>query len=76
MADPRINLKNRHLAALLAFLIPGAGHAYQGRYFKAVIYSVGILGLFFWGMAMADWKAVNFRWQELESANRDRKSVV
>ncbi len=72
MADPRINLKNRHLAALLAFLIPGAGHAYQGRYFKAVIYSVGILGLFFWGMAMADWKAVYFRWQELEPANRFR----
>ena len=35
MSDPRINLKNRHWAAVLAFLIPGAGHAYQGRYFFA-----------------------------------------
>lgn len=66
MPDPRLNLKNRHLAAVLAFLIPGAGHWYQGRYFKAAVYSVCILGLFGWGSALAEWKAVNFRWHELE----------
>jgi hypothetical protein len=58
MLEPRINLKTRWLAALLAFLIPGAGHFYQGRYFKGVIYSVCILGLFVAGMRMSDWKAV------------------
>ncbi len=66
MADPRIKLKNRHLAALLAFLIPGAGHAYQGRYFKALIYSVSVLGLFVWGMSLGDWKVIYFRWQPKE----------
>jgi len=71
MADPRINLKDCRLAAVLAFLIPGAGHWYQRRYFKATIYSVCILGTFFWGQAMADWKGVFFRWQELEG-NRFR----
>lgn len=72
MADPRINLKNPNVAALLAFLIPGAGHWYQGRCFKAVIYSVCVLGTFCWGQAMAEWKGVYFRWQDLEGQNRFR----
>ncbi|MDB4733034.1 hypothetical protein OAF42_01190 [Planctomicrobium sp.] len=58
MTDSRINLKNPVIAGVLAYLIPGAGHFYQGRKFKAVVYFVCILGLFFSGMAMADWKAV------------------
>lgn len=58
MTDPRINLKNPVIAGVLAFLIPGAGHLYQGRKFKALVYFVCILGLFYSGMAMADWKAV------------------
>ncbi len=58
MTDQRINLKNPTLAGVLAFLLPGAGHLYQGRMFKAGVYAICILGLFFSGMAMADWKAV------------------
>ncbi len=58
MTDERINLKNPIIAGVLAFLIPGAGHLYQGRNFKAAVYFFCILGLFFSGMAMADWKAV------------------
>lgn len=72
MADPRINLKNTTVAAVLAFLVPGAGHWYQGRRFKAVIYSVCVLGTFFWGQAMAEWKGVYFRWQDLEGRDRFR----
>lgn len=72
MADPRINLKNPNLAAVLAFLIPGAGHWYQGRCFKAVIYFVCVLGTFCWGQAMAEWKGVYFRWQDLEGKDRFR----
>jgi hypothetical protein len=58
MRDPRINLKEPLFAALLAWLVPGAGHFYQGRHFKGAIYSVCILGLFLSGWAMADWSAV------------------
>jgi len=58
MLDPRIRLKHAWLGGILAFLIPGAGHLYQGRYFKAAIYSGCILGLFLMGMALADWQAV------------------
>ncbi|MEZ5943417.1 MAG: DUF6677 family protein [Planctomycetaceae bacterium] len=58
MSDPRIPLKNRFLAAFLAFLCPGAGHFYQGRRVKGAIFSVCIIALFLTGMVMADWKAV------------------
>jgi hypothetical protein len=58
MRDARIQLKDPWVAALLAWLIPGAGHFYQGRMFKGAIYSVCILGLFLSGLAMADWSAV------------------
>lgn len=58
MADPRINLKTPWLAAVLTFLIPGAGQLYQGRVFKAAIYFCCILGLYFTGMRMAEWQAV------------------
>ena len=58
MVDSRIDLKNRWVAGILAFLVPGAGHLYQGRFIKAAIYFVCILGLFFTGMAMAEWRAV------------------
>ncbi|MCA8998644.1 MAG: hypothetical protein KDA80_16710 [Planctomycetaceae bacterium] len=58
MRDPRIQLKNPILAGVLAWLLPGAGHFYQQRYFKAGVYFVCILGLFLTGMAMAEWKAV------------------
>ncbi len=58
MTDQQINLKNPVIAGVLAYLLPGAGHLYQGRMFKAAVYAICILGLFFSGMAMADWKAV------------------
>lgn len=46
--------KNPFIAGLLAILIPGAGHFYQGRMLKAVIYSVSILGLFIWGQKLGE----------------------
>ncbi len=56
--EPTLDLKNRWLAAVLALLVPGLGHLYQGRTFKAVVYAVCILGLFFSGQALGDWKVV------------------
>jgi hypothetical protein len=46
--------KNAFIAGILAYLIPGAGHFYQGRTLKGVIYSISILGLFFWGQKMGE----------------------
>lgn len=50
MTDSRVPLKNPWLAALLAFLLPGAGHWYQGRRFKATIYFGCIVTMFVWGL--------------------------
>ena len=46
MTSPKVDLKNRWLAVVLAFLVPGAGHLYQRRIFKAQIYFFGILGMY------------------------------
>lgn len=56
-----VNLKNPILAGILAWLIPGLGHAYQGRWFKAILFAVCIHGLFWTGMAHGSWKVVWFR---------------
>ncbi len=57
--DPvEIDLHNPHLAALLAWLIPGSGHLYQGRYAKGIVFMTCILGTFFFGLALGGGKVV------------------
>lgn len=56
--DPRVPIKNPWLAAILAFLIPGLGHLYQGRWFKGVIFSVCILGTFYSGVSLGEGRTV------------------
>lgn len=46
--------KNSLIAGVLAYLIPGAGHVYQGRWFKGIVYFVCILGTFFGGMKLGE----------------------
>lgn len=60
--EERIDFRNRWLAGVLAWLIPGAGHIYQRRFFKGVLYMVCILGIFVWGSSMGEAKAVHLRW--------------
>jgi len=48
--SPPIDLRDPILAALLAWLVPGLGHWYQGRRAKAVLYFVCIMGLFTYGL--------------------------
>ncbi|MEC7556977.1 MAG: DUF6677 family protein [Planctomycetota bacterium] len=63
MTTPKVDLKNKWLAAVLAFLIPGFGHVYQRRRFKAVIYFTCVLGMFLTGMTLGEWKVVYWRWE-------------
>ncbi len=65
----QIDLKSRTMAGILAFLWPGAGHWYQGRYGKAGLFSTCILGLFMVGMILsggrvvyASWDPQDYRW--------------
>ena len=62
MPEPTVDLKNRHLAALLAWMVPGLGHWYQGRRAKAVLYFVCILSVFFAGLSLGNWRIVFWRW--------------
>ncbi|MEZ6129091.1 MAG: DUF6677 family protein [Planctomycetaceae bacterium] len=58
MRDPRINFRSREVAAVLAFLVPGAGHLYQKRRLKAGVFFAGILSLFLGGMILGNWQPV------------------
>jgi len=60
--DCEINLKNRYFAAVLAFLVPGAGHYYQGRRNKAYLFGVCILSLFFLGLFVGQGRVVYAAW--------------
>jgi Family of unknown function (DUF6677) len=53
-----IELKDRRLAAFLAWLVPGLGHIYQGRTGKGILFSVCILGTFFYGMYIGSGRVV------------------
>jgi hypothetical protein len=46
------------LAALLSYLIPGLGQVYQGRVGKGLLFFAGLYLLFFYGMAMGQWRNV------------------
>lgn len=50
-------LRNPAVAAILAWLLPGAGHLYQRRYFKAAIYGISIWTLVVAGLAMGSYRA-------------------
>lgn len=59
----RIHLKNRTLAAFLAWLLPGAGHYYQGRNTKGSLYLVCILSTWMLGFALGGGHVVYASWQ-------------
>lgn len=55
-----IDLKNPGLAAFLAWLWPGAGHLYQGRTAKGLLFMVCILGTFLYGLYLGQGRVVYF----------------
>ena len=68
--DLVIDLYDNRLAALLAWLWPGAGHFYQRRFAKGFLFMVCILGTFLMGLRIgggrvvyASLKGEDFRWQ-------------
>ncbi len=65
-----VDLRHPGLAALWAWLWPGAGHIYQRRYAKGILFMVCILSTYFFGLALggghvvyASWKPADKRWQ-------------
>ncbi len=65
-----IDLRQPGLAAFWGWLWPGAGHLYQRRYAKGILFMVCILSTYFYGLAIAgghvvyaSWKGPEKRWQ-------------
>ncbi len=61
MADldsPPIQLKKPRTAALLAWLIPGLGHLYQGRTAKGLLYMACLVPMFLFGFYLGGGKVV------------------
>lgn len=57
--DPdEVDLKDPVVAALLAWLVPGLGHWYQGRRSKALLFFVCILGTFAYGLLLGSGRVV------------------
>jgi len=67
-AEPplEIELRDPPLAALLAWLWPGAGHMYQRRYGKGILFMVCILGTYFFGLALGEGKVVYASWNQVD----------
>jgi len=61
--DQLVDLRNRPLAALLAWLIPGAGHFYQRRHAKGAIYFFSIVLTWIIGFSLGGYHVVYASWQ-------------
>lgn len=59
-----VELRDPRLAAFLAWLIPGAGHLYQGRIAKGILFMTCILGIYFFGMYLGQGHVVYFSLRE------------
>src|SRR6188768_2807655 len=66
--DPtlEIDLRDPSLAAILAWLIPGAGHLYQRRTGKGLLFMVCILSTYFFGLALGEGKVVYASWNQVD----------
>ncbi len=53
-----VNLRRPELAAIWAWLWPGAGHLYQRRFAKGLLFMVCILGTYFYGLALGSGRVV------------------
>lgn len=58
--------RNPLAAAVLAWLVPGAGHLLQGRLGKALLYFVCVGGLYGYGLWLGTGKIVYYRWDQKE----------
>lgn len=54
-----LNLKNRAFAALLAWLVPGLGHLYQGRTAKGLLFLICIVSTFAFGCYIGEGRVVH-----------------
>ena len=61
-----IDLRDPWLAALLAWLVPGAGHLYQRRTGKGLLFMICILSTYFFVLALGEGKVVYASWNQVD----------
>jgi len=61
-AAPAVTLRDPILAAILAWLVPGAGHWYQRRRSKAALFFLCITGTFGYGLWLGEGRVVYASW--------------
>ena len=59
-----VRLQNPWLAAFYAWLWPGAGHIYQGRKAKGILFMVCVLSTYFFGFALGEGRVVYASFQK------------
>ena len=64
--EQEVDLRDPLLAAFLALLWPGAGHIYQRRYAKAVLFMVCVLGTFLFGWDIGGQRTVYASWRPMD----------
>ena len=57
-----VDLRQPGVAAVYAWLWPGAGHLYQKRYGKGALFMICILSTYFFGLALGGGKVVYASW--------------
>jgi TM2 domain-containing membrane protein YozV len=67
-----VPLKNAGIAAVLALIIPGAGHIYLGKIGEGIMYLILaiILGVLFWLIIPAIILVILWIWQIYDAYNR------
>ena len=77
------SLRDPKVAALLAWLWPGAGHFYQRRFLKGFIFMICIFSTFAYGMVIGKGRVVyasnrpnDFRWQFIAQAGFGLPSIL
>jgi hypothetical protein len=78
-----VDLKDPKVAALLAWLWPGAGHFYQRRFTKGFLFMICIMGTFLYGLGIgrgrtvyASFRPNDFRWQFICQAGVGGPSLI
>jgi TM2 domain-containing membrane protein YozV len=61
-----VDLKDPIVAAVLAWLVPGLGHIYQGRTAKGLLFMICVLSTFFYGLFISDGRAVYASWTDAD----------
>lgn len=76
-SSEQVDLRDPALSAFLTWLLPGLGHWYQGRRFKAVVFGLCIIGIYLTGLWVGRGQVVYWTWiNPLKDSENFRLSFI